>query len=383
MRTSRPLTVVHVVASLDVGGLERVVLDLVTHADRTRITPRVVCLDRPGALASRFTDAGIRVECVPHGRGGMAGRILRLARLLRGADVMHAHNVKSHLHGALAARLAGVPVAVSTKHGRNFPTTSVGRIANRLACHVCRELVGVSTDCAAIWHDVESADAGKVSVITNGIDLEAFPCRPGAADGPPRAVSVARLSAVKDPLTLLRATRLVVNREPGFRLDLVGDGPLRSEVEAAIGRLHLGDAVRVRGTLDDVRIALSGASFFVLASISEGVSLTLLEAMATGLPVVATRVGGTPEVVAHRVTGLLVSPRAPEELADAMLWMLRQPGARQRMGAEARRRVEDRFNLRRTVDAYERMYLRGFDAQSRPQEVSDASAMERVRGVTR
>jgi glycosyltransferase involved in cell wall biosynthesis len=202
-------------------------------------------------------------------------------------------------------------------------------------------------------------------VITNGIDLDAFAFSPRPTDGPPRAVSVARLSAVKDPLTLLLAARHVLDREPTFRLDLVGDGPLRTEVEASIATLRLGEAVRVHGALDDVRAVLSGASFFVLASISEGMSLTLLEAMATGLPVVATRVGGNPEVVADGETGLLVPPREPEALADAMLWMLRRPDARQRMGSAARRRVEDRFDLRHTVEAYEQLYLRGFEAHLR------------------
>jgi glycosyltransferase involved in cell wall biosynthesis len=360
------LTVVHVVASLDVGGLERVVLDLVTHADRARVKPRVVCLEHPGELAPRFVAAGIPVDCLPP-TTGMTRRILRLARYLRdtGAEVMHAHNVKAHLHGALAARLAGVPVSVSTKHGRNFPTGSLSRAANRLACSLCSDLVGVSNDCAAIWRDVESADSSKVSVVTNGIDLDAYPRWSGALDDPPRAISVARLSAVKDPLTLLEATRRVVDRQPGFRLDLVGDGPLRSEVEAAIAQLHLGDAVRVHGNVDDVGATLRGASFFVLASTSEGISLTLLEAMATGLPIVATRVGGTPEVVAHGETGLLVPPRAAEQLAHAMLWLLRRPDIRRRMGCEARRRVEERFNVAVTVDAYEQMYLRAFEAYNR------------------
>lgn len=366
MPPSSPLSVVHVVASLDVGGLERVVLDLVTHADRTRVNPRVVCLEHAGALAPRFTAAGIPVDCLPP-TSGMTGRILRLARLLRdvGADIMHAHNVKAHLHGALAARLAGVPVSVSTKHGRNFPTGALTRAANRLASSLCSDLVGVSNDCAALWHDVESADASKVSVVTNGIDLDAFPRWTGVLDDPPRAVSVARLSAVKDPLTLLEATRRVVDRQPNFRLDLVGDGPLRADVEAAIVQLGLRDAVRVHGNVDDVGATLRGASFFVLASTSEGISLTLLEAMSTGLPIVATRVGGTPEVVAHGENGLLVPARAPEQLAHAMLWLLKRPDIRRRMGCESRRRVEERFNLLSTVDTYEQMYLRAFEAYNR------------------
>ncbi|HVQ16892.1 MAG TPA: glycosyltransferase [Vicinamibacterales bacterium] len=366
MPPSSPLTVVHVVASLDIGGLERVVFDLVTHADRSRVTPRVVCLEHTGDLAPRFVAAGVRVDCLPR-TTGMTRRILRLARFLRdsGADVMHAHNVKAHLHGALAARLAGVPVAVSTKHGRNFPTSSLSRAANRLACNLCSDLVGVSNDCAAIWRDIESADASKVSVVTNGIDLDAFPLWSGTHDDPPRAVSVARLSTVKDPFTLLEATRRVVDHQPGFRLDLVGDGPLRAEVEAAIRQLRLSDAVRVLGNVDDVGATLRGASFFVLASTSEGISLTLLEAMATGLPVVATRVGGTPEVVSHGETGLLVPPRSPEQLAHAMLWLSRRPDIRRRMGCESRRRVEGMFNVLSTVNTYEEMYLRAFEAYNR------------------
>jgi len=370
------LTVVHVVASLDVGGLERVVIDLVTHADRQRTTPCVVCLDRPGAWAPRLTAIGIPVDCVPGSRRSIPARIVGLARLLRGlgADIVHLHNVKSHLHGALAARLAGVPVVVSTKHGRNYPTTPLARLTNRLACAICSDLIGVSTDCAAIWRDVEAARPGKVSVVVNGIDPAAFPCSPRSGS-PARAVSVARLSAVKDPLTLLRATRRVIDVEPGFHLDLVGDGPLRAEVEAEIARLGLAGSVRMHGALDDVRPVLTAAGFFVLSSQSEGVSMTLLEAMATGLPVVATHVGGTPEVVVNGTTGVLVPPSRPDALADAMLWMMRHPDARTRMGLAGRRRVEERFTIRRTVEAYERIYRRALQAHRRRPGAAEPSAL--------
>lgn len=380
MHSSR-LTVVHVVASLDVGGLERVVIDLATHADRRRTTPCVVCLDRPGAWASRLTTLGIPVDCVADNRGWIPWRILGLARLIRGlgADVVHLHNVKSHLHGALAARLAGVPVVVSTKHGRNYPTTPLARMTNRLACAICSDLIGVSTDCASIWSEIEAARADKVSVIVNGIDPAAFPYSPRRSAEGARAVSVARLSAVKDPITLLRATRRVIDFEPGFRLDLVGDGPLRAEVEAEIARLGLAGSVRVHGALHDVRPVLSGAGFFVLSSQSEGVSMTLLEAMAMGLPVVATHVGGTPEVVLNGTTGVLVPPLQPDALAEAMLWMMRHPDARRRMSLAARRRVEERFTIRRTVEAYERVYRRALQAHDRRDRAAEPRA---ARGVS-
>ncbi len=362
------LTVVHVAASLDVGGLERVVFDLATRTDASRFATRVICLEAPGAWAPRFAQAGVPVDCV--GRAGEAAplRITRLARYLRrvGADVVHLHNVKAHLAGALAAGLARVPAILSTKHGRSSPGTRLSKLANRLACHLCSDLVGVSEDCAALWRTAEGAPAHKVSVVTNGVDLQAFTAAHPPRSGAAVAVSVARLSEVKDPLTLLHAVRLMCEQAPGFRLDLAGDGPLRSDVEAAIRQLGLSDTVRVLGTVDDVRSVLRRADFFVLASRSEGLSLTLLEAMAEGLPIVATRVGGNAEVVVSGDTGLLVPAGDTRAMADAILWMSRNPEARLTMGRRGRRRVEERFDLERTVDTYQRMYRRAFEARRQP-----------------
>lgn len=379
MAAHAPWRVAHIVSALNVGGLERVVYDLVRGCDRGRFTPHVVCLEEIGTWGHRVAELGVGVEHVEGAARGSVSGVLRLARKLRDLrpDVVHTHNVKCHVRGALAARLAGVPVVINTKHGRNYPVRRLARIANRLACGVCTNLVAVSEDCSAIWREIEGADPAKVTVILNGVDIKAFGdslSDPGAAG--PRAITVARLSHVKDPLTLLQAVDRVRQAERGFRLDLVGDGPLRGDVERLVDHLGLTHTVRLHGARDQVHDMLREAALFVLSSASEGISLTLLEAMASGLPIVATRVGGNAEVVADGRTGILVPARSPDALAEAILRLLRDPDRRREMGRLGRERAAALFDVRRTVSSYERLYLEALDrrAQARSRAVSVSPA---------
>jgi sugar transferase (PEP-CTERM/EpsH1 system associated) len=369
--------VVHLVSALNVGGLEMVVLNLARHCDRTRFDLRVLCLQERGALAPRLEELGVPVEsldCPDLARGRTVARLTRRLRQLR-PHVVHTHNPNPHVFGSVAAWGAGVAVLVHTKHGRNYPGQFRAVLLNRLATCLSSCIVPVSEDAARVARDVERVPPGKVLVIRNGIDLAGFPAASRPVTGPAaRAIHVARLHPVKDQATLLRAARRVADAEPGFRLDIVGDGPARAELVALRDELALGGHVRFLGCRDDVAGLLSGADFFVLSSVTEGISLTLLEAMATGLPVVATDVGGNREVVASGRTGLLVPARSPDQLAAAMLQMVRSPERTRRMGAAARRRVEEEFDLRRVVARYERLYL----SLLRRQGTRLASAAERA-----
>src|SRR5207248_2205806 len=181
-------------------------------------------------------------------------------------------------------------------------------------------------------------------------------------EGP--AVLVARLSPEKDIATLLQAVALIAKKTPGFRLEIAGDGPCKPELLRLANQLGIETNVTFLGEVRDVAALLAKARLFVLSSLTEGISLTLLEAMARGLPVVTTRVGGNPEVVVEGETGLLVPPRAPAELAAAMVHLLRSPDTRRRMGQAGRCRVEQHFDVRRMVAEYEGHYLAG---AARPQ----------------
>jgi glycosyltransferase involved in cell wall biosynthesis len=351
------IRVLHVVRRLDLGGLEMVVLNLVRGMDRERFECRVLCLGERGAIAFRFDEIGVSVETL--GARGRTDAVLRLTRRLwrDRIDVLHTHNPAPHLVGAVARTLARVPVLVHTKHGRNYPGHPRAVLANRWASRNTDAVVAVSEDAAEVARRVERVTPAKVRVIHNGIDLDGLPApERRSGDGYGRAVSVARLHAVKDQATLFRAARRIADARPQFRLALVGDGPERPALERLRHELALEENVCLHGHRDDVQASLRESDIFMLSSASEGLSLTLLEAMAAGLPVIATDVGGNREVVTHGETGLLVAPGSPEALAAATLSLLDDPARALAMGRAGRQRVERVFDLRLMVRRYEDLY---------------------------
>jgi sugar transferase (PEP-CTERM/EpsH1 system associated) len=343
------------VLTLDVGGLEMMVLDLVRHADHARFEHEVVCLRGPGELAPRFAEHGITVTAL-HSPGRLAC-FLRLTACLRRArpHVVHTHNANPHWYAALACRVAGTPVLVHTRHGRHLGRERRHVWANTVAARASSAVVPVSLDAADEVLGPERVPAHKVVVIHNGIEIERF--RAERETRPlVRAISVARLNPVKDQPTLLRAVPLIAEAHPGFSLDIVGDGPERQGLERLRSELGLERSVRLLGHREDVAPLLAAADVFLLTSTSEGLALTLLEAMASGLPVVATDVGGNREVVVHGETGFLVPSGSPSAVAEATGRLLKNPELARAMGRSGRRRVEQSFGIRAMVGRYERLY---------------------------
>jgi sugar transferase (PEP-CTERM/EpsH1 system associated) len=355
----RPIAVVHLVSGLNVGGLEMVVLNLVRHCDRDQFRPTVLCLQEKGLLAPSFANLNTNVESLDCSTLPKAQTLYRLVRRLRKLrpHILHTHNINPHIFGAIGARISGVPFVIHTKHGRNYPDRPVAVFKNWFASCFTDRIVAVSEDAARVVREIERVPGRKVMVIRNGIDLEAFRYVPrNAKPMGKHAVHIARLCVSKDQSTLLRAARQVLEVEPDFRLTLVGDGPDREALRALKESLELGEKVSFLGERHNVQKYLSDADLFVLSSVEEGIPLTILEAMATGLPVVATEVGGNPEVVIPNETGFLVPPRAPNLLASAILELVRDPNRAQCMGFSGRKRVEQGFDIRKVVADYEALY---------------------------
>jgi glycosyltransferase involved in cell wall biosynthesis len=224
----------------------------------------------------------------------------------------------------------------------------------RYVSRLVDDFVCVSGDAASLSF-AQGIAPGRLRTIFNGIDQERFQFTGPRPGGP--VLAVARLSPEKDVANLIRAAAIGVQRDPDLRVEVAGAGPCRVELGRLVEDLGLAGRVSFLGEVPDIPGQLARSAIFVLPSRSEGISLTLLEAMACGLPVVATRVGGTPEVVLDGQTGLLVPPGDPAALADAILRMRRDDETARRMGEAGRRRVERDFGVRRMVANYLALYL--------------------------
>ncbi len=350
--------VVHLLNSTEVGGAEMVALRLGRASQELGWKPEVLVLRGEGPLSTQFEDAGIGVTDlgVPADGGVLALRAA-LARWLVGQRlaVLHTHNVSPLVAAALAAPRRRPFRLVHTKHGRARARNLRGAMLTRWAARRADAIVAVSRDAADRAVQRERFPADKVHLIYNGIDATSITPREGPWQR--RLVLAARLEPVKQIDQLLRA--LAALRDRGFvaQLSIVGDGSERAALEALTRQFGLGAMVRFTGWCDDIGPELRNADCFVLPSRSEGLSMTLLEAMATGLPVVATRVGGNPEVVEHGATGLLVPHSDPVALAAAIEEVIGDAGTASRMGASGRDRVLARFSLRVMVESYHRLYL--------------------------
>jgi glycosyltransferase involved in cell wall biosynthesis len=356
----RQVSIVHLVLSLNIGGLEKVVYDLVRCADRARFSMQVLCLDRIGDLGPAFARIGVPVEPLDlHARGTMRG-VFTLAERLRKLrpDVLHTHNAAPHLVGAPAAKLSRVPAVIHTRHGAHLYSGIKSRLANRFSTSLTGRMVAVSGATAAMARRHDRVSARRLDIIHNGVDLELY--RQKRSPEPHRclrAIHAARLAdPIKDQRTLLRAARLVVDQVPDFHLDIVGDGPDRRMLEELCDALRLRDNITFLGLRHDLHELLPRADLFVLSSLTEGLPMTVLEAMAAGLPVVATNVGGIAELVTTPATGTLVPPAQPPALAAAILELVRNPGRAAAMGAAGRQRVEDEFDVRVVTARYEALY---------------------------
>jgi glycosyltransferase involved in cell wall biosynthesis len=244
-----------------------------------------------------------------------------------------------------------------TQHGASYGLGWRQAVALRLASLLTDHMVCVSQDTLEV-----SARRGvsrrKLCTILNGIDTEQFTYSGPRPDGP--ALFVGRLVPVKDVGTLLHAVARITREDPSFRLELAGDGPCLDDLRQLATRLGIDEYVKFLGEVRDIPSLLVKASLFVLPSLSEGISLTLLEAMARGLPVVTTRVGGNVEVVADGDTGLIVSPADPDLLAGAIQQLRRNHDIGNRMGLRGRQRIERFFDIRKTIAEYEKLYTSCF-----------------------
>jgi glycosyltransferase involved in cell wall biosynthesis len=360
-----PLRVMFVVPDLGVGGAERHLVTLAPALDAERFRASVVCIGESGELFDELAGTGVRAVAL-HSRTRPLRALAALARLMRAEqpDVVVARGYNAEVLGRAAAALTRVPRSVVWVHNAT-DIVSRGRVrpvVDRLLEPVTSAYYGVAHAQRPYLVDRLGHPEHKVEIIHNGVDPDRFaPAEAAeriarrAALGLPehaRAVGiVAVLRPEKDHATLLRALRLVVDEMPEAHLVVIGDGPLRGELEHLARQLGVARDVTFAGSRDDVPVLLQALDAAVLSSTTECFPMAVLEAMASGLPVVGTEVGGVPELIDDGETGYLVPVGDPRAMADALVKTLRDPVRAAAMGRAARDRVVTAFTLDRSVAA--------------------------------
>jgi glycosyltransferase involved in cell wall biosynthesis len=361
-------TICQVLHSLQMGGAEMLAARLARQL-RGRYRFLFVCLDQLGTLGEELRSEGFPVE-VLNRRPGLDWRsIWRLARILRREQVglLHPHQYTPFFYAQMARWLGRRIPILFTEHGRHFPDYPRRKriLVNRLLLSRRDRVAAVGEAVRRAVIANEGIPAERVEVIYNGIDLEVFQtskdrdaARREMGVGPNDfvVVQVARLDYLKDHLTAIRAVGNVAARHPAVRLVLVGEGPEQAKIEAEVDRLQLAEHVRFLGLRKDVACLVPAADVFLLTSISEGIPLTLIEAMAAGIPVVSTRVGGVPEVVVDGQTGLLASTGDDKTLSEQLLCLAADAAQRRRMGEAGRQRAHAMFSEEQMHASYRGLY---------------------------
>ncbi len=371
-----PPLIAHVLFHFDIGGLENGVVNLINNMPRSAFRHAIVCVrGKSPEFHRRLARDDVAVITLDQKPGIDPASYFRAWRVFRDLKpaIVHTRNLAA-LEMQLPAFLAGVPARVHSEHGRegadlrgDYRPYNLLRKAFRLFVH---RYVGMSRDLQRWLVGTIGVAAPRVDQIYNGVDTRRFrpraagdavPAPEGFLDGATFVVgAVGRVQPIKDHPTLVRGfARLVERAGPrgaGLRLILVGGGPGRAACEALAAELGIIAQCWFAGDRNDVDTLLRGFDVFCLTSLNEGINNTLLEAMATGLPIVATDVGGNPELVSADETGSLIPPASPDALADALLAYLDDPVKRARHGTAAREHAERRFALDAMVCSYVAMY---------------------------
>ncbi len=354
----------HVLLSLQPGGLENGVVNVVNRLDPARFQSSLCCLKIAGEFAARVKRDDIAIHEFGWRGGNDIGLAWRLAKMFKQTrtDIVHTRNAEAFFYGFLGAKLAGVPHLIHSEHGRTFNDRRIRFFAQRQMSRFTDAIFAVSDQLKRDLVGHIGIPPSRIEVLYNGVDLQRFKsvdrasihAEWGVRPGEVVVGSVGRLVPVKNYPLLLRAVQAV----PGCKLVLIGDGPERSGLTALAESLGIVDRVRFLGHREDVGSLLGAFDVFVLPSFSEGMSNTLLEAMAAGVAAVASDVGGNGEIVRHEETGLLFPSDDLSVLRGHLERLTADAALRARFAENGRRRALQAFDIGAMIKRYEDLYER-------------------------
>jgi len=372
---SKPPLIVHVIYSLGVGGLENGLVNLINHIPPGRYRHAIVCLKDYTDFHKRIAREDVEIVALNKQEGNDIGLYFRLFKTLRQLkpDILHTRNLAA-MEGQVVAALAGIKARLHSEHGRDiFDLHGKNRKYNLLRKAISPfpgHFIALSKDLESWLTDTVGVAPDRMSQIYNGVDSVRFHPRSGSRTslGPEGFFtedafvigSVGRMAAIKDFPSLVRAFLILLEKEPAnrkrLRLLIVGDGVSRQQCLSMLREAGAEELAWLPGERADIPELMRAMDLFTLPSLGEGISNTILEAMASGLPVIATQVGGNVELVKEALTGKLVAPGKPEQMAKAILEYFRCPELLDSHGKAARQEIENRFSMEAMTESYLKVY---------------------------
>jgi glycosyltransferase involved in cell wall biosynthesis len=363
------IKVLHIIQSLEIGGAERLVFDIINSMEGNLCHSEVCCLDSVGILGKRLVSADISVTCMDRRQGIDWRLIWNLRKFLknRSVDIIHAHQYTAFFYAAIANGLQGKLPLIYTEHGRFYPEkTNYKRFAfDPFLARLASALVSISEATKRAMVEFDNFPEKRIRVIYNGTKF-----RNRAVNRKDKRESLnistkdfliataARLDPIKNLIMMVQAMKTVVREAPECKLVIMGNGPEYRKLDLKINDEGLTDSVYLLGYRDDVEDIFLASDLFLLSSFSEGTSMTLLEAMNAALPAVVTNVGGNPEIIEDGETGFLVESDDALGMAEKILFFYRNRDIAINFGKAGQKRVRERFSFDRMIKEYEELYIR-------------------------
>ena len=365
-RSNRSINVMHIIWSLDLGGAEQVVVNLTRNFNRKRFHPIVCCLNQKGRYASLVEREGIPVfemNKSPKLDLFLVPRLINLIKRME-VDLVHTHLFTANLWGRIAAKLAGVPV-VSSEHGMDSWRNSIDLALDRILTSVNEKVVFVSNGVKNFYSQRNPAVDRKARIIHNGIEVDKFvplsdreEIRRQLGLSPSAHVVgiVGRLVPEKAHHHFIQAIKLLSEEDPQIRALIIGEGKLLGQLKANVVKMRLEDRIYFLGNRIELPSLYQAMDVFVMSSLREGFPLTILEAMAAQVPVIATNVGGVGECIEHEQDGILVEPSNPAKLAEAIQRVFSDQNLRENLIRNASEKVCSRFSVQKMTRDHELLY---------------------------
>jgi sugar transferase (PEP-CTERM/EpsH1 system associated) len=360
--------IVHVTFDMRIGGAEQVIYNIVENTDPSKYEVSILCLDQPvGPFGRQLQEKGCKVAALKRKPGFDLSLVTQIRHYItrNNVDVLHCHQYTPYVYGVLGAAFTRTKV-IFTEHGRFYPDqlklkrVSVNPLLNLLTDSV----TAISSATREALVKFENFPNNKIRIVYNGIDGSRYRCAEdsnlkkslGVNKDAKVIGTVARLDSIKNQKIMIKALKIVQQTYPKTFLIMVGDGPEREPLEALTSDLGLSSHVLFTGFREDAHLFYKTMDIFLLTSFSEGTAMTLLEAMASSLPCIATDVGGNPEIVRDGETGFIIPSNDEITLAETICTLFGNEELMKKIGNTGRERFEEQFTVEKMVRAYEDMY---------------------------